>query len=143
VKQAILHLLLALALTGCMGSVISGQAACDSDVSQITQITGECTRTIDALEKKETQHIAVQTSDIVPFATVDIQVTVETGTVKVTFKDARGNVQEEEASPDNPATLSVPVQLDGLNQINFDLEPVGGPATGVDYALSFVCECLP
>ena len=85
----------------------------------------------------------MQTSDVMPFANVDITVTVEKGTVDVTFKDSRGNTVTEQASPDRPAIISVPVQLDPLNQINFDLAPVDGPAENVKYEMTFLCDCMP
>ncbi|MCC7359191.1 MAG: hypothetical protein IT317_06930 [Anaerolineales bacterium] len=140
---ALFLILASLALSACVGNTLSAQAACDSDVSQITSITGECTRTIDTLEEKDTQHLAIQTSDVMPFATVDFTVTVEQGAVDVTFVDSRGNTQTTPATPGHPATGSWPVQLDPLNQIKFDLTPVGGPAQGVASHLSFVCDCLP
>lgn len=142
-KPLVLFLCLSLALSACVGNTVSAQAACTSDVAQITQITGECTRTLDQLEDQETQHIAVQTSDVMPFATVDFTVTVEQGAVDVTFVDSRGNTQTTQATPGHPATGSLPVQLDPLNQIKFDLTPVGGPAQGLAYQLNFVCDCLP
>lgn len=133
----------ALAVSACVGNTLSAQAACTSHVAQITQITGDCSRTIETLDKADTQHIAIQTSDVMPFATVDIAVTVEKGTVAVSFVDARGNTQTAQASPGSPAALSLPVQLDPLNQIKFDLTPVDGPAEVVAYQLNFVCDCLP
>jgi hypothetical protein len=143
VKPTVLSLLLALALSACVGNALSGQAACTSDVAQITQITGDCTRTIETLEESGTQRIAVQTSDVMAYATVDYVVTVEKGTVEISFVDSRGNAKTGQASPGNPASGTVPVQLDGLNQIKFDLAPVGGPAEGVDYQIHFLCDCLP
>jgi hypothetical protein len=142
-KHFLISVLTALALSACVGNALSGQAACNSDVAQITQITGDCTRTIETLEEAETQHIAIQTSDVMAFATVDFVVTVEKGLVAVTFVDSRGNTQTKQASPDQPATGSVPVQLDPLNQIKFDLAPVDGPAEGVEYELHFLCDCMP
>ena len=133
----------ALALSACVGNTLSAQAACTSDVAQITQITGECSRTIETLDNADTQHIAIQTSDVMPYATVDIAVTVEKGAVEVSFVDSRGNPQTAQATPGRPATLSLPVQLDPLNQIKFDLAPVDGPAEGVAYQLTFLCDCLP
>ncbi len=141
--KPLLITLAALALSACVGNTLSAQAACSSDVAQIIQITGECTRTIEALDKAETQHLAIQTADVMPFATIDLTVTVDTGTVEVTVVDSRGNTQAAQASPGNPAALSLPVQLDPLNQIKFDLTPVDGPAEGVAYQLNFVCDCLP
>lgn len=135
--------LAALTLSACVGNTLSAQAACVSDVGQIVQITGECSRTIETLAEAETQHLAIQTSDVMPFATVEIAVTVEQGAVEVKFVDSRGNTQTAEAAPGQPATLSVPVQLDPLNQIKFDLTPLDGPAEGVEYQLNFVCDCLP
>jgi len=135
--------LAAVLLCACVGNTLSAQAACTSDVGQIVQITGECTRTLDTLAELETQHIAIQTADVMPFATVDLTVSVEQGAVTVTIIDSRGNTQTAEAAPGRPGTLSVPVQLDPLNQIKFDLAPVDGPAEGVEYQLNFVCDCLP
>ena len=91
----------------------------------------------------ETEHIAVQTADVVPHATVDFAVSVERGRVRISFVDSQGDTESEEASPGDPATGSVRVQLNPLNQITFDLEPVGGEASGVEYHLSFVCDCMP
>jgi hypothetical protein len=136
-------LLATLLLTACAGTVLGGQATCIGSVELITQVSGECSRTIETLDEAETQHIAVQTMDVSPFATVDFQVTVDEGTVLVKFTNSRGNAEEFEASPGNPASGSVRVQLDFVGQINFELEPVDGPATGVEYQLEFVCDCMP
>jgi hypothetical protein len=112
-------------------------------VALITQVSGECERSIETLEEAETQRIAVQTVDVSPFATVDFTVRVDEGTVLVTFTNSRGSEETFEAVPGSPASGSVRVQLDPLNQIKFKLTPVGGPVTGVDYQLEFVCDCLP
>jgi hypothetical protein len=132
-----------LLLSACAGSVLGGQAACTGSVELITQVSGECNRTIETLDEAETQHIAVQTMDVSPFATVDFSVSVDEGAVLVKFTDARGNDKEYEVTPGSPATGSLRVQLDPLSRINFDLEPVNGPATGVEYQLTFVCDCMP
>lgn len=130
-------------LAACAGSVLGGQATCSGSVALLTQVSGECERTIETLEKAETQRIAVQTAEVAPFATVDFIVRVEAGTVRVTFKNSRGNEETFEASPGSPASGSVRVQLDPLNQINFELAPLDGTATGVAFQLEFVCDCMP
>jgi hypothetical protein len=112
-------------------------------VGLITQVSGECERTIDSLTDKTTERIAVQTVDVVPFATVDFLVSVDRGQVRVTFMDAQGDAKSAEASPGSPAEGSIRLQLNPLNQITFDLEPVGGEAAGVEYEISFICDCMP
>jgi hypothetical protein len=138
-----LGLLALLAMSACAGTVLGGKANCSGSAALITQVTGECERTIDELTEAETQHIAVQTADLAPFATVDFEVSVDSGRVRVIFVDSRGDEQSSEAWRDHPASGNVRVQLDPLNQINFKLEPVGGPAGEVAYHLSFVCDCMP
>ncbi len=131
-------------LTACTsGMVLGGAASCSGSTLRLTQVTGQCERTIDKLQKAETQRIAVQTSDAAPFATVDFEVTVETGQVDVTFTDYKGDKHTTSATPDSPASGSVRVQLDPLSQIKFELAPVGEAPTGVKYQLSFVCDCMP
>jgi hypothetical protein len=141
-SSALLAILL-IVLPACAGSVLGGQANCIGSVELITQVSGECQRTIDSLTEKTTERIAVQTADVVPFATVDFVVTVDSGQVVVTFRDAQGDPKSAEASPGSPVEGSIRLQLNPLNQITFDLEPVGGEATGVEYQLSFVCDCMP
>ena len=143
IPRLIYAVLAAAVLAACSGSVLGGQASCSGSVALITQVSGECERTIETLEEAEAQHIAVQSADVAPFATVDFVVRVSEGTVQVTFTDSRGNEQTVEATPGNPATGSVRVQLDVFNRINFELAPVDGPASGVEYYLEFVCDCMP
>ncbi len=143
ILRLIVAVLAAALLAGCAGSVLGGQATCTGSVALITQVSGECERTIETLEEAETQHIAVQTVEVAPFTTVDFLVRVAEGTVRVTFTDSRGNEQTVEAVPGSPATGSVRVQLDAFNRINFELAPVDGPASGVEYYLEFVCDCMP
>jgi hypothetical protein len=146
VKRGLCSALLAIlliVLPACAGSVMGGQASCSGSVALITQVSGECERTIDSLTDKTTERIAVQTVDVAPFTTVDFQVSVERGQVLVTFRDAQGDAKSAEASPGNPVEGSLRVQLNPLNQITFDLEPVGGEAAGVEYQINFVCDCMP
>jgi hypothetical protein len=63
--------------------------------------------------------------------------------VLVTFTDSGGDPVTFQATPGDSDSGSLRVQLDPLNRINFELEPVGGAATGVEYQLDFVCDCLP
>lgn len=135
--------LAALLLAACAGTVVGGEANCTGSVALITQVSGECRHALDTLEETAAQRIAIQTTDVSPFATVTFTVTVEEGAVQVKFINNRGEAETFEATPGSPATGSVRVQLDLFNRINFDLEPVGGPASGVAYQLSFVCDCLP
>jgi hypothetical protein len=131
------------ALPACAGSVLGGQAKCSGSVALITQVSGECERTIDSLTDAQTERIAVQTVDVVPHATVDYAVTVDRGRVRISFVDSSGDTEAAEASPGDPVSGSVRVQLNPLNQISFELEPVGGEASGVEYHISFVCDCMP
>jgi hypothetical protein len=133
-----------LALTACTsGMVLGGGASCEGSTVLLTQVTGKCTRTFDELAEPVDESIAVQTADIAPFTTVDIEVTVESGTVAVTFTDFHGNEQTTEVTARNPGADSIRIQLDPLNRINFKLAPVDGPAEGVHYELNFVCDCMP
>ena len=140
----ILAMLGLLALTACTsGMVLGGQASCSGSTVLLTQVTGECTRDIDELSEATDESIAVQTADIAPFATVEYELTVETGRVAITLNDFHGNEQTSEAAPGSPATGSVRIQLDPLNRINFKLAPLDGSAEGVRYQLNFVCDCMP
>jgi hypothetical protein len=132
-----------LALTACSGMVLGGQASCTGSTLMLTQVTGECSRTFEELSETANEGLGVQTADVAPFTTVDYEVTVESGRVAVTFTDFHGNKQTDEATPTSPVTGSVRVQLDPLNRINFSLEPLDGPAEGVEYNLKFVCDCMP
>lgn len=135
--------LAAVALAACSGAVLGTGADCTSSTALLTQVTGECTRTLDLLEEAAPQTIAIQTTDVAPFATVEFEVTVADGQVEVTFTDSRGDDVSARARPGTPATGQVRLRLDALNQIRFTLTPVDGAATGVAYTLQFVCDCLP
>lgn len=133
-----------LALTACTsGMVLGAGAACEGSTVLLTQVTGECTRTFDELAETAEESIAVQTADVAPYATVDIEVTVESGAVELTFVDFHGNEKTTPVTPASPGAASVRVQLDPLNRITFKLAPVDGPAQGVSYKLKFVCDCMP
>ncbi len=132
-----------LALAACTGNVLSGRAACTGSTVLLTQVTGECDRTIDELAKVEAQHIAIQTSEMAPFVTVDFELAVDQGQARILFIDSQGEQQAADAARGQPASGSVRVRLDALNQISFKLEPVGGLASGVTYHLKFVCDCMP
>jgi hypothetical protein len=123
--------------------VAGGRANCTGSTVPLTQVLGECTLGIDELSEASPQTIAVQTSDPAPFATVTYELTVKEGRARITFVEALGEEVAAEATPGSPATGSVRVQLDPLSRITFDLEPVGGPASGVEYKVSFVCDCMP
>jgi hypothetical protein len=133
-----------LALTACTsGMVFGSEASCSGSTALLTQVTGECSRTIEELAETENESIAVSTADVAPFTTVDWQVTVESGTVEVTFTDFRGNATTTQVTRSSPGSGSIRIQLDPLNRINFSLAPLDGPATGVQYKLKFVCDCMP
>lgn len=130
-------------LAACSGAVLGTGADCTSSTALLTQVTGECTRTLERLDEAAPQVIAIQTADVAPFATVEFEVTVDGGQVDVTFTDSRGNDATARARPGAAASGQVRIQLDALNQIRFTLTPVDGAATGVTYTLQFVCDCLP
>jgi hypothetical protein len=137
-------LLSLLAVTACnTGAVGFGEAACSTSSALLTQVSGECKRSIESLDEVENESVTITTPDVAPFATVDWQATVESGRVEVKFTDFRGNEQLTEVTPDNPGSGSVRVQLDPLNRINFTLTPLDGTAEGVEYELKFVCDCMP
>jgi hypothetical protein len=132
-----------LALTACAPGMVLGEANCLGSTELITQVSGQCTRTFDDLKETENDSIAIQTSDVSPFVTVDWEAQVETGRVAITFTDFHGNEHTTEVTPRSPGSGTVRVQLDPLNRIRFTLTPLDGPATGVKYELNFVCDCLP
>jgi hypothetical protein len=136
-------LFLALMVAACSGGVLGTGADCTGSTALVTQVSGSCTRSIDELSEAETQSIVVQTSDVAPFASIDLVVAVETGSVDVTIVDARGDKQTVRAGPGRDASASLRIRLDALNRIRFDLAPVDGPARNVSYELQFVCDCLP
>jgi hypothetical protein len=120
-----------------------GEASCTVSTALLTQVTGECTRSIDKLAEEENESIAIQTAEVAPFTTVEWTLTVESGRVAISFSDFRGDEQTTEVTPENPGSGSVRVQLDPLNRLNFTLAPLDGPAEGVEYKLDFVCDCMP
>lgn len=133
-----------LALTACSsGMVLGNEASCSVSTALLTQVTGECARTIDELTETENESIAVQTPDVAPFTTVDYELTVESGRVAITFTDFRGNAHTTEVTRTSPGGGSVRIQLDPLNRLNYSLTPLDGPAKGVEYKLKFICDCLP
>ena len=139
----IISLALAGVLAGCGPNAGgAGRADCTS-TNAITQVTGECTRTLATLNEPRTEHVAVRTSDVQPFATVAYEVSVESGAVIVIFSDIVDSELTAAATPGQPARGQARVRLDPLNQINFGLAPVEGTATGVTYHVTFVCDCLP
>jgi hypothetical protein len=135
--------LLAVVLAGCTPSMVLAGASCRTSLARLTQVTGDCERRIKTLAERQKQSLAVQTSDIAPYATVDVEVTVDEGTVEATFTDDEQNAHTFTATPESPARGRVRVKLTALNQIVFDLAPVGGEARGVNYHLAFDCECMP
>lgn len=133
-----------IALAGCSAGMALGTGAtCTISTALLTQVTGDCSRTFDELAETANEGIAVSTADIAPFTSVDWEMTVESGRVAVTFTDFRGNAQTTEVTPASPGSGSMRIQLDPINRINFTLEPLGGPAEGVEYQLKFVCDCMP
>jgi hypothetical protein len=138
----VLALLSLLPLAAC-GGLVLGQAKCAGSTELITQVSGQCTRTFEELKEAENDSIAVQTSDITPYATVNWEAEVEKGRVEVSFTDFHGNEHPTEITPSSPGSGSVRVQLDPLNRIRFTLTPLDGPATNVTYKIDFVCDCLP
>jgi hypothetical protein len=112
-------------------------------VNAITQVTGECERTLATLTAPQTEQIAVRTADVQPYATVDYEVTVESGSVIVIFSDVGQSEVTAQAAPGQPARGQARVRLGLLNQITFGLAPVNGSASGVTYRVKFVCDCLP
>jgi len=142
-KLLLLSLIGALCLSGCGGLVLGAGAVCESATSLLTQVTGECEREIEELAEAETQSIAVQTSEFMPFTEVEYTITVESGAVEARFVDSSGNTKSFRVTPEAPLTGSITVQLDAFNQIKFDLTPIDGPAKNVSWNVDFVCECLP
>ena len=138
-----LALLLLLALTACTSGMAFGEASCTTSTALLTQVTGECTRSIEELTEADHESLAIQTADVAPFTTVDWQLTVEAGRVEIKFTDFRGTEQVTEVTPSSPGSGSVRLQLDPLNRLNFSLTPLDGPAEGVEYELKFVCDCMP
>lgn len=142
-KFMLLWLVSALWLTGCGGLVLGVGATCEGATAFLTQVSGQCEREIEELAEAETQSIAVQTSEFMPFANVDYAISVEAGTVEARFVDSSGNAKTFRITPDAPISGSLTVQLDAFNQIKFDLTPIDGPAQNVTWEVNFLCECLP
>jgi hypothetical protein len=139
------HLLVTLcllALNAC-GGAAAAPATCHGVTTDAAQLAGDCTRTIDRLAEAETQHLSVKTSSARPYVSVAVTLTVQSGMVAATFVNERGDIQTIQAAADQPAAANLSVQLDSLNQIDFDLAPVGGSVEGVDYQVSYLCACLP
>lgn len=139
----LLLLVSALGLAGCGNIVLGVGATCESGTSFMTQVTGTCEREIEELAETETQSIAVQTSEFMPFAELDYAISVGTGTLEASFVDSSGNTKTYRITPEAPATGSITVQIDAFNQIKFDLKPLDGSAKAVSWQVKFVCECLP
>ncbi len=137
-------LLAALALAACASGAgpARPQPDCTSN-NALTQVSGECERTLDSLAEPKTEHIAVPTTDIQPYATVEYEVRVQTGSVIVVFSDVEQSELTAQAMPGQPARGQARVRLDPLNQINFGLAPVEGAASGITYHVKYVCECMP
>jgi len=114
-----------------------------ASVNALTQVTGECQRRLETVSEPRTEHVAVQTVDLQPYATLEYEVTVESGMVIVIFSDVEASEVTAQAAPGQPARGQARVRLDPLNQINFGLAPADGPAGGVTYRIKFVCDCLP
>lgn len=142
-KLLLLSLLSALGLSGCGGLVLGVGATCESATAFLTQVSGQCEREIEELAEAETQSIAVQTSEFMPFTAVDYAISVETGTVEAHFVDSSGNTKTFRITPEAPVSGSLTVQLDAFNQIKFELVPVDGSAKNVSWEVDFLCECLP
>lgn len=142
-KLFLLFLASALGLAGCGNIVLGVGARCEGATSFMTQVTGTCEREIEELTVTETQSIAVQTSEFMPFADIAYAISVKTGTVEASFVDSSGNTKTYRITPDSPITGSITVQIDAFNQIKFDLKPLDGSAKDITWQVDFVCECLP
>lgn len=140
---SLIVLICTLGLAGCGNVVLGVGATCEGATSFFTQVTGQCEREIEEMTEAETQSIAVQTSEFMPFVEVDYVIAVKTGALEATFVDASGNTKTVRLTPGEPASGSLSMQLDAFNQIKFDLKPMDGSAKDVRWEINFVCDCLP
>ena len=119
----------ALACTSSGGSAVGSGESCDRSGNAGTckgsysKLSGAYSKTV----KADLVHANVP---------VDITVSVESGTVRVSAKAPDGTVSSAEANPGTPATLSGKA-TGALGQFTVTFEAVGGDATGVTYTIAY------
>jgi hypothetical protein len=121
----------ALACTSSSGSAVGSGESCDRNGN-----AGTCKGSYSKLSgaySKTVKADPVHANDAVP---VDITVSVESGTVRVSAKAPDGTVASAEANPGTPATLSGNA-TGALGQFTVTFEAVGGDATGVTYTIAY------
>ena len=113
------------------GSAIGGSESCNRSGS-----TGRCEGSYSKLSGtygKTIEADGVGSNDAIP---VEITVSAEGGTVRVSVKDPDGTVASAEATPGNPATLSG-TAAGSLDQFTVTFTAVDGDATGVTYIIAY------
>ena len=127
----ILMLILSALACESTGSTAGSHRACRSTVGS-SQCEGgwkELSGTV--IENIENDHIS--SFDTIP---VEITVSVESGTVRVSCKDPDGETGSAQASPGSPATLSADCEGD-FDELEVTFEALDGDATGVSYTINY------
>jgi hypothetical protein len=121
----------ALACTSTGGSAVGSGESCDRSGN-----AGTCKGSYSKLSgvySKTVKANGVHTNDSVP---VEITVSVENGTVRVSAKAPDGTLASADAKPGASATVSG--QATGaLDEFTVTFEAVGGDATGVTYTIAY------
>jgi len=98
--------------------------------------SGQCEGSWKELSGTVTENIEndrISSFDTIP---VEITVSVESGTVRVSCKDPDGETRSAQASPGSPATLSADCEGD-FDEIEVTFEALDGDATGVSYTINY------
>ena len=128
---AILVLILSALACESTGSTVGSHRACRSTVG-----SGQCEGSWKKLSGTVTENIEndrISSFDTIP---VEITVSVESGTVRVSCKDPDGETWSAQASSGSPATLSAGCEGD-FDELDVTFEALGGDATGISYRIGY------
>jgi len=113
------------------GSTIGSHRACRS-----TKNSGQCEGSWKKLSGTVTE--SIENDRISSFDTIPVEstVSVESGTVRVSWKDPDGETRSAQASPGSPATLSADCEGD-FDELEVTVEALDGDATGASYTINY------
>ncbi len=113
------------------GSTVGSHRACRSTINS-DQCDGRWKR-LSGTVTESIENDRISSFDTIP---VESTVSVESGTVRVSWKDPDGETRSAQASPGSPATLSADCEGD-FDEIEVTVEALDGGATGAFYTINY------
>ena len=113
------------------GSTVGSHRACRSTINS-DQCDGRWKR-LSGTVTESIENDRISSFDTIP---VEITVSVESGTVRVSCKDPDGETRNAQASPGNPTSLLADCEGD-FDEIEVTFEALDGDAAGVAYAINY------